>query len=503
MPANPKLIVTITPPTPNGDLHIGHIAGPFLSADVFTRVQRQQGYDCVFVSYSDDYQSYMKRKGLEVGRDPLELANENTGRIKATLRAADIDIDHWMSSYGNPYFLEAALEIHEAASRRGVIERHASQEPYCPKCRTWGYEAFGRGNCNYCGVDSDASQCENCAYPPEAALMSPFRCKVCGGEFEWPSVEREFLQIARYEEYLRGIYHRKPLRRPMDAWADEVLRSGPREWGMTRPEEAGLDLKPDGSCRLHTWFLGICGYIAAVHEYADKIAGKPEIHEAFWKRDDVRLVHFLGHDCAYSHMVVYPALLSNLEGGKPVPQFYPNQFMKLNGENLSTSRNHAIWAKDLIAEYGSDASRLYLALVAPEEFETNFDVETFRTWYRSVFVETIGALVDRTRQERATAPLQVSSADDQALLAGFRDRWRAAAGVDTFSMRALAQLVLDLVAIGRDRMAVGNPVAHIVEEIGVLGSALHPELSQRIAAAAAPSGAPAQPREPAELGGSI
>jgi methionyl-tRNA synthetase len=88
-----KYIVTITPPTPNGDLHIGHISGPFLAADVFTRAQRQKGHECVLVSYSDDYQSYMLRKGMETNTDPVVLARRNTDRIEQSLAAVDIRVD--------------------------------------------------------------------------------------------------------------------------------------------------------------------------------------------------------------------------------------------------------------------------------------------------------------------------------------------------------------------------------------------------------------------------
>lgn len=98
-----KYIVTITPPTPNGDLHIGHIAGPFLSADVFTRIQRQRGHECVLLSYSDDYQSYMQRKGIETGIEPTVLAQSNTEKIKRSLAAMKISVDNWMSPYNNPF----------------------------------------------------------------------------------------------------------------------------------------------------------------------------------------------------------------------------------------------------------------------------------------------------------------------------------------------------------------------------------------------------------------
>lgn len=477
-----KLIVTITPPTPNGDLHIGHLAGPFLSADVFARVQRQQGHECILISYSDDYQSYMVRKGIETGRHRLVLARENTVRIKATLSAAGIEMDRWMSPYENPYFLAAAREIYQAAVTKGHVRRHNSAEPYCPRCDTWGYEAFGRGLCNFCGSDSDASQCECCAYPPDAAQMADFRCKLCRQPFEWRTVEREFLDMRAYTNHLRKIIYRGvPLRRPMDAWVEQILHDGPAEWGITRPYEAGLDLRSDGSCRLHTWFLGIAGYMAVTREYGGRIARQPGLYDAYWRQPGVSLVHFLGYDCAYSHMVVYPSLLSNLDGPTPAPQFYPNQFLKLDGKNLSTSRNHAIWGRDLIREYGTDAVRLYLASIAPEEFEGDFRTDEFRSWYRTTWQGTINALIDHAGEGRAREHGSRPATRDDASLGAFRQRWTAAASRDTFSMRALAGIVFDLIALGRERMALGQPVAEIVHTIGVLGQALHPALSDRIA----------------------
>lgn len=174
-----KLLVTITPPTPNGDLHIGHMAGPFLAADIYTRAQRQRGHDCTLVSYSDDYQSYMLRRGIELDRAPQALALENTDKINDTLKKMGIQVDFWMRPYSNSYFKNAVEEMYEYAVKAGAIYKKVSQEPYCEHCDKWGYEAFGRGNCDHCGSDSDASQCEECAHTPNASKMSNFRCKLC------------------------------------------------------------------------------------------------------------------------------------------------------------------------------------------------------------------------------------------------------------------------------------------------------------------------------------
>src|SRR5690606_29217053 len=239
-----KYIVTITPPTPNGDLHIGHIAGPFLAADVFTRVQRQRGHDCVLVSYSDDYQSYMLRKGLEQGVDPMLLASRNSDRIQASLAAINIAPDNWMRPYQNAFFADAVREVFDKARNAGAIEFRDSQEAYCPDCAVWGYEAFARGLCNYCGAESDASQCENCAQAPDAQLMADLRCKLCSQPVQWRSTHRGFLKLAQLKPALRDVLLNRQWRQPLDTWLVDTLEHL-HDWGVTRPGDAGLDLAAD------------------------------------------------------------------------------------------------------------------------------------------------------------------------------------------------------------------------------------------------------------------
>ena len=475
-----KYIVTITPPTPNGDLHIGHISGPFLAADVFTRVQRQRGHDCVLVSYSDDYQSYMLRKGMELKTDPVALAHANSDRIDLSLKAVGIEVDFWMRPQDNRYFAAAVAEVFEAAQAAGAIELRESMEPYCSHCNVWGYEAFGRGLCNFCGVDSDASQCEGCAQAPDASKMANFRCKLCQRPHTWTPAQRYFLKLSDFKQVLRALHARIPHRAPLDSWLGPAIASL-GDWGVTRPGDAGLDLTPDGSCRVHTWFMGLAGYMAAFREYADKV-GKPSLYDDYWKSGSGRLVHFLGFDCVFSHALVYPALLSTMSTEHVSQQFYPNQFLKLDGLNLSTSRNHAIWARELVEQACEDSARLYLASIAPEEAEANFERGTFHAWRQSVFLDLVPRLLavgekgDRDWWSNMTGV-------DRAVVQGLRQQWLAAGDPDRFSMRKLSSVVIDALVLARERLDSGRAVSHLAAFIAVAGQSLHPRLSQRLVAA--------------------
>ncbi|AKF46256.1 methionine--tRNA ligase [Pseudomonas fragariae (ex Marin et al. 2024)] len=475
-----KFIVTITPPTPNGDLHIGHIAGPFLAADVFTRVQRQRGHECVLVSYSDDYQSYMLRKGLELGVDPVELARRNSDRIEASLAAINIQPDNWMRPHDNPWFAEAVGEVFGALRDAGAIECRDSSEPYCPDCDVWGYEAFARGNCNYCGAESDASQCENCAQAPDAELMTDLRCKLCSQPSQWKNVHRAFLKLAGFKAQLRDRLLGQSWRKPLDSWLRDSLEHL-HDWGVTRPGDGGLDLQTDGSCRVHTWFMGLAGYMAAFREYADRV-GRPELFRQYWQSGQGTLVHFLGFDCVFSHAIVYPAQLTALHDIKVRQRFMPNQFLKLDGLNLSTSRNHAIWVGDLAREACADSARLYLASIAPEESEGDFRLAQFLAWRAEVFSEFFPALLDAgsNRDDHWWSGL---CGADAGLLEALRVQWSKASEPAQFSMKRMAQVLLDAIAITRGRLAEGRPVSHLAAFIAVAGKALIPDMSAQIISA--------------------
>jgi methionyl-tRNA synthetase len=482
-----NIIVTITPPTPNGDLHIGHLAGPFLGADVFTRCQRQRGYQCVLVSYSDDYESYMLRRGLELGRSPVDLAKENTAKIRDSLRLAGVQIDNWMSPHQNPHYVQAVTEVFRAAEVAGAIEWRDSDEPYCSNCNAWGYEAFGRGNCNHCGSDSDASQCEHCARTPNASKMQNFRCKLCGAKHEWRPVNRAFLKLSDFSRELSDVSDRATMRKSSRAWLRQVIGEGLEDWGLTRPGDGGLDLTSDGSHRTQTWFMSLPGYIASFRELCAKNGASENTFADYWRSEDSHLVHFLGYDCLFSHAVAAPALLMCLPELKVKQSFFANHFLTLNGSNLSTSRNHAIWIRDLIAEACSDSARLYLASVAPEEHESDFNVDVFRAWREALFVHQLPEMVAAAAAESEPGSHWLSGATsyDHALVLSARVRWLEATSLSNFSIKALASLVLDMIAVASDRRASGRSVRHLMILIATLGKSLHPDLSDQIFAACA------------------
>jgi methionyl-tRNA synthetase len=475
-----KFIITITPPTPNGDLHIGHLAGPFLSADIFTRTQRQKGHDCVFVSYSDDYQSYMLRRGREQGREPALIGEENTRKIKISLQMAGIEIDHWMTSLDNTYFRDAVLELyHHGVNNHNIYQKNVLA-PYCRACNTWGYEAFGRGQCSSCGQDSDASQCEECACAPNYLYMKNFKCKLCGGEHEWVEKEHAYLNISKNVRKLRTWLSDSAVRLNSQAFVERELAPTPQDWQITRHGDAGLDIGQPNLGKAHTWFMGMAGYIAATREHFTVNQQTPQLFDAFWRADDTTLVKFLGYDCLYSHGIAYPILLDGGPYGKKNQRLYTNMFLKLNGLNLSTSRNHAIWIRDLVSDYDTDSVRLYMALLAPEEHESDFVETQFVTWHRDFYQEKLEALTVAATHESPAFWLDGMQRSEHKLLCEVYNRWSAVTSADSFSSRNLASLAVELYELAYSRLQAQKPLYYLVALASCISAPITPTLSRQM-----------------------
>ncbi len=307
--------------------------------------------------------------------------------------------------------------------------------------------------------------------------MSGLHCKLCQQPSQWKTAHRAFLKLAGFRPQLSDRLLGQPWRKPLDSWLRDTLEHL-HDWGVTRPGDGGLDLQADGACRVHTWFMGLAGYMAAFREYADSI-GRPELFGQYWQSGQGTLVHFLGFDCVFSHAVVYPAQLSVLQGIKVRQRFVPNQFLKLDGLNLSTSRNHAIWVGDLARQACADSARLYLASIAPEDSEGDFRMTHFLEWRDELFNGFFPALLEAAKS-RGDSGWSGVCGTDAGLLEALRQQWSRAAEPAQFSMKGLAGVLLDAIAITRARLAEGRSVSHFVALIAVAGKALIPDMSAQL-----------------------
>lgn len=475
-------IVTISPPTPNGDLHLGHLSGPFLAADVFTRLQKLNGRDTLLLCYSDDHQSYLARKARELGRDVQELAATNADIISETLALADISVDHFMRSWQNPTFKEAIEYYVGLARERGILKVDQSIAPYCNRCHEYGFEAFARGECEHCGAKSDASQCENCAKAPDAQEMSNLCCILCGDPVSWRAVPRQFLSLHQEFAPLEHHYAERQLQPRLRRYIDEVLAQESLDWPIDRPGEYGIDIvdSQDQNLRIHTWFSGLAGYRATLQEFLSSTYQDERFSE-YWNGNTAELVHFFGFDCSFSHAIVYP-LLVNLDPAFHAHQYHKtNAFLKLSGEDFSTSRGHAVWIRDVVSTTGSaDPIRYFIALRAPTDEVRNYEHQAFEMWWQQDYSERVELL--NVLLNLNTTGAEISSSLLDARLLEIRKTWRSLIEPQHFHLANFASCVEDCWQTIIQTLEFSN-VADNITRVAiylVMASPLHPQLSRSL-----------------------
>ena len=479
-----KFIVTIAPPTPNGNLHLGHISGPFLAADIFARLRRLKGDDVFFTSYSDDYQDYVARKALQLDRNKFDVAQEFGTKIDNTLQQIDIQVDWFMKSFNNRYYKDAIVDLYKAAMKNGAIKQVKAQVPYSEEEDQYGYEAFARGLCNYCGEESDASQCESCAKSPVMDKMGDLKSVFTNKPMSKVEKNREYLSIDKYRDYLKTLHTGNPARPYLKAYIDQVLELEDLNWFIDRPGGHGIDLRIEGKdITIHTWFSGLAGYLGASKEFFTKI-GKPERHDEFWKDSETKVVNFLGFDCSFSHAIVYPSLALNAEGITKNHVQLTNKFLKLEGGDFSTSRNHAIWVDDILKDYSVDGVRFYLALISPEEELKNFEMEKFSHWYNEFFQplislvkKVIGDYISSGKSMQQAGPASM----DEKIMEAYR-RWQSFTELENFSISGMAAITQETLNLVQNMAEAGNTAgaAQAAMAYLVLSEPIHPTLSQKL-----------------------
>ncbi|GIE99537.1 hypothetical protein Ari01nite_70020 [Paractinoplanes rishiriensis] len=410
-----QVLITCAPPNPNGDLHLGHLSGPFLGADVLRRYLSARQVPVRYVSYTDDESCYVARRARELGETARQTAFRYTRRIEETLSLAGMVPDYYAHPHREPRHAETVQRHFRALYDAGVIEERTMPTPYCERCEQFLYEADLRGLCRYCRLPCDGTYCEDCGFPQDPAGVLDGRCIRCGEQPVPRPSRRLVLPLSRHAAALRRLYDTQRWPRGVGDFCRELILLGLPDTPVSRVYPYGVPVPLSGweGHVLDTWFSGIYGYMAAT-EGLGAALGEPGLADRLWNDEDTTLVHFIGFDCSFSHAVLWPAQL--LAAGSPVRPRYviSNSFYHLDGEKFSTSRGHAIWGSDFLREVPADALRFHLCLTNPETGPTNFARADFEECYRVLLTEQLdgwaAALFDRIRKAGGTVPATAASA---------------------------------------------------------------------------------------------
>lgn len=371
-----RVMVTAAPPTPNGDLHIGHLSGPYLAGDVHSRYLRLRGVEAHYVFGSDDNQSYVQTNAARMGLAPQESADRLADDIQATLKAARIEVEPFVRPNASPWHASIVQEFFRRLYDQGKLEAREAPSPFCETCNRYLYEAYIRGTCPHCSNITGGNLCEDCGRTNDCIDLIDPVCTQCGGTPTRRNFTRLYFPLSQYGARLREYWETVGMNRSLRSLCEQVLAAGLPDLAVTHVNDWGIPVPVEGfeGQRIFVW----CEMAPRYFAYAQHLGKDDEAWKSYWKSEDAAVVQCFGFDNGFYYAVFLPAMFMAYDPEiRLASAFIMNEFYRLDGAKFSTSRRHAIWGRDLLADVPADVVRYYLSATGPEVEGTNFSLAEF------------------------------------------------------------------------------------------------------------------------------
>jgi methionyl-tRNA synthetase len=392
-----RILVAAAWPYADGPLHLGHIAGAYLPADIFARYHRIKGNQVLMVSGSDQHGTPITLKAEQEGVTPGELTAACHRDFLESWRRLGISFDLFTTT-GTENHAKVTQDIFLKLLEEGYIYKAIVSQPYCPQCRRYLPDRYIEGTCPFCGsTAARGDQCDDCGKPMNPGEMLEPRCRLCGGTPQFQDSEHFFFKLSDFQKQLGDWVKKQKHWRPnVSNLTKRYLKEGLRDRAITRDIDWGVAVPVKGyeDKRIYVWFEAVIGYLSASKEWA-KTQGDGEGWRPFWEEDKAKSYYFIGKDNIPFHTIIWPAMLMGY-GGLNLPYDVPaNEFLTIEGKKLSTSRNWAVWVPDYLSRYDPDPIRYLLSINMPENGDTDFSWREFLRRNNDELVATYGNLAHR------------------------------------------------------------------------------------------------------------
>ena len=394
-----RFTITAALPYTNGPVHIGHLAGVYVPADIYSRFQRLQGNDIAFVCGSDEHGVPITIKAKKEGITPQQVVNKYHAIIKESFQEFGITFDNYSRTSAKIHH-DTASDFFKKLYEEGKFIEQTTEQFYDQEANQFLADRFIVGTCPKCGFEeSYGDQCESCGTSHNATDLINPKSSITGNTPALKETKHWFLPLDQYEPWLKEWIvegHKKDWKSNVygqcKSWIDDGLR--PRavtrdlDWGIPVPIEGA-----DGKV-LYVWFDAPIGYISATKEWAEK-EGKD--WEPYWKDKDTKMLHFIGKDNIVFHCVIFPSMLK-AEGSYILPENVPaNEFLNLEGNKISTSKNWAVWLHEYLEDFPNqqDVLRYVLTANEPETNDNDFTWADFQARNNNELVAIFGNFINR------------------------------------------------------------------------------------------------------------
>ena len=394
-----RYTLTAALPYTNGPIHIGHLAGVYVPADIYARYLRLKGHDVAFICGSDEHGVPITIKAKKEGVSPQDVVDRYHKIIKDSFNEFGISFDNYSRTSAEIHH-ETASDFFKTLHQKGAFLEDTTDQLYDSKAQQFLADRFVIGTCPKCGhTESYGDQCEACGTSHNATDLIQPKSAITGNVPELKSTKHWYLPLDKHEDFLKqwiGKDHKADWKSNVYGQCMSWINDGLRPRAVTRDLDWGIPVPAEGADGkvLYVWFDAPIGYISSTKEWAET-QGKD--WEPYWKDKNTTLLHFIGKDNIVFHCIIFPAMLK-AEGSYILPQNVPaNEFLNLEGQKLSTSKNWAVWLPDYLKEFPDqqDVLRYVLTATAPETKDNDFTWKDFQARNNNELVAIYGNFINR------------------------------------------------------------------------------------------------------------
>jgi len=393
-----RILVTAALPYANGPIHLGHLAGAYMPADIYVRYQRLRHKEVLLICGSDEHGVPITIAADKEGVSPQVIVDRFHTMNAKSFADLGISFDNY-SRTSLPIHHETSKEFFLDFYSKGLLKEKEEEQLYCEVNKMFLAYRYVEGTCPVCGYESArGDQCENCGTWLNVVELIKPKCKLCGTTPVVKKTTHFYLPLGDYQERLEEYIRSHP------EWKDNVIKYC-RSWfndklqdrAVTRDLNWGVPVPLDRfpSKVLYVWFDAVLGYISSTKEWAQRI-GEPERWKSYWQDESTRYIAFIGKDNVVFHCIVFPAMLM-ARGGYILPDNVPaNEFLNLEGGKFSKSRNNAIYVKDFLASFEPDLLRYTMTSILPETRDSDFYWKDFQAKSNNELADIYGNFINRT-----------------------------------------------------------------------------------------------------------
>ena len=463
-----RYTITAALPYTNGPIHIGHLAGVYVPADIYARYLRMRGKDVLFICGSDEHGVAISMKAKKEGISPKEVIDKYHNIIKNSFDVFGISFDYYGRTSSEMH-RETAQEFFRTMHDKDCFETQTTEQLYDAKEDQFLADRYVVGTCPKCNnPEAYGDQCESCGSSLNATDLIKPKSALSGESPSLKTTTHWYLPLDRYEDFLRSWIlesHKSDWKTnvlgQVKSWIDDGLK--PRavtrdlSWGIPVPVAGGENKV------LYVWFDAPIGYISATKEWAAK-EGKD--WKPYWQDKNTELVHFIGKDNIVFHCIIFPSVLKAM-GNYILPENVPaNEFLNLEGQKLSTSKNWAVWLHEYLEDFPEkqDVLRYVLTANAPETKDNDFTWSDFQTRNNSELVAIFGNFINRVMvlmqkyyDGIVPAPNAYTEADEATLAELAAAPNKIAQLIEQYKFRAACQEMIQLARLGNKYLADEEP----------------------------------------------